>query len=642
MFKLVVWRSIVEQRARAVGDGVGARRQAFFAGLVEHERGQKGEGAARTLAAAHEDADGRCVRIGVDGHDLGIAEPAGKGGNQGAQRLRPRDDADLAARLQDGCGRAQPGLDRVFGHDMCCTPQCVGRGPVAGGHAGDDGAFAVDVSAGDGSRSYTATAHDEDGGSPHSSAVSVNVDTTPPAVSITSPPNTTPPTTLAGTITISAGASDDVGVMGVEFRIDGASAVEDTTAPYAVSWNTNGFSNGSHTLTAIARDAAGNQRTSAAVTVTVSNSTLPPPGGIAAQYPGDVGIENHADVIFVERFEQATKTDLFNRWSDVRNGSSMSFAADVPPGSPGGRSLNIPWSSGNDGGHLYRQISPGVDDTLYVRFYIKYPTTDGFNHTGIWVGGSNPPLAWPNPRAGTKPAGNDRFIASAEQNTQAGRFDHYNYWMNMRMSADGKYWGNLLLNDPAVQANRGGWTCVEHMVKLNNPTTAVNGEHAIWLDGVKVSHLGQGFPRGYWSGGIFTQDPNGTPFDGFRWRSDANLKLNWIWLQNYAPADPAGFNGSMKFDHVVVAKKYIGCLASAAPSGDTVAPTVSLTALTIATLLSVFKPWGRIRRATPGMGRSAHGPVADRAARGARRPGAAVAGRAGGAAAGEAPRVPAR
>src|SRR2546422_10584924 len=85
-----------------------------------------------------------------------------------------------------------------------------------------------------------------------------------------------------------------------------------------------------------------------------------------------------------------------------------------------------------------------------------------------------------------------------------------------------------------------------------------NGEHAIWLNGVKVSHLGKGFPNGSWNGGIFTQNPSGSPFEGFRWRSDLNLKLNWIWLQNYAPSDPAGFTGNMYFDHVVVAKKYIG------------------------------------------------------------------------------------
>jgi hypothetical protein len=194
------------------------------------------------------------------------------------------------------------------------------------------------------------------------------------------------------------------------------------------------------------------------------------------------------------------------------------------------------------------------------------------------MGGYNPPLAWPNPQAGVKPTGTDRFSAAAEQNSQTSLFDHYDYWMNMRRSADGNYWGNVLLNNSSVGTKAGQWTCVEQMVKLNNPTTASNGEHAIWLDGAKVSHLGQGFPNGTWSGGIFTQEPGGTPFEGFRWRSDINLNLNWIWLQNYSPYDPAGFSGNMKFAHVVVAKSYIGCLAgSSAPApSDTIAPSVSV------------------------------------------------------------------
>jgi hypothetical protein len=404
-------------------------------------------------------------------------------------------------------------------------------------------------------------------------------DTTAPTISITAP---TSGSTVSGTVAVTASASDNVGVTGVQFKVDGANlGAEDTSAPYSISWNTATMGNGSHTLTAVARDAAGNQKTSASITVTASNAAPPPPpptGGIAAQYPGDAGIEGHPDVIFVERFEQATTGELFNRWADVRNGSSMSFTADVPPRSPGSRSLNIPWTGGgvNDGGHLFRQVTPGVDDTLYVRYYIKYPTSGSYDHTGIWMGGQNPPLAWPNPQAGTRPVGNDRFIAAAEQNTQTARFDHYNYWMTMHQSADGNYWGNLLLNNPNVQARTGGWTCVEHMVKLNNPTTAFNGEHAIWLDGVKVSHLGQGFPRGTWSGGIFTQNSSGSPFEGFRWRSDVNLKLNWIWLQVYAPDSPAGFNSSIRFDHVVVARSYVGCLAGG--SSDTTAPVVSVTA----------------------------------------------------------------
>jgi subtilase family serine protease len=62
-------------------------------------------------------------------------------------------------------------------------------------------------------------------------------------------------------------------VAGVQFRVDGANlGAEDTTSPYSVTWNTTTASNGSHTLTAVARDAAGNTTTSVAVTVTVNNA----------------------------------------------------------------------------------------------------------------------------------------------------------------------------------------------------------------------------------------------------------------------------------------------------------------------------------------------------------------------------------
>ena len=100
-------------------------------------------------------------------------------------------------------------------------------------------------------------------------------DTTPPTVSITSPASGA---TVSGTINVTANASDNQGVAGVQFQLDGANlGAEDTAAPYSISWNTTTASNGSHTLTAVARDAAGNRTTSSPVTVTVSNTAPPPP-----------------------------------------------------------------------------------------------------------------------------------------------------------------------------------------------------------------------------------------------------------------------------------------------------------------------------------------------------------------------------
>src|SRR5438132_4466574 len=90
-------------------------------------------------------------------------------------------------------------------------------------------------------------------------------------VTVTSPASGS---TVSGTVTVSvtASASDNVGVVGVQFQLDGINGgAEDTTSPYSVSWNTTSSSNGSHTITAVARDAAGNRSTSAPVTVTVDN-----------------------------------------------------------------------------------------------------------------------------------------------------------------------------------------------------------------------------------------------------------------------------------------------------------------------------------------------------------------------------------
>ena len=59
-------------------------------------------------------------------------------------------------------------------------------------------------------------------------------------------------------------ASDNTGVAGVQFRLDGSPiGPEDTSAPYSISWDSATASNGGHAMTAAARDAAGNMNSSA-------------------------------------------------------------------------------------------------------------------------------------------------------------------------------------------------------------------------------------------------------------------------------------------------------------------------------------------------------------------------------------------
>ena len=94
-------------------------------------------------------------------------------------------------------------------------------------------------------------------------------DGTAPTVSLTAPGAGA---TVAGTITLSASASDAGGVAGVRFRLNGADVgTEDRYAPFAIAWDTRSKPNGVYTLTAVARDVAGNVRTSASRTITIRN-----------------------------------------------------------------------------------------------------------------------------------------------------------------------------------------------------------------------------------------------------------------------------------------------------------------------------------------------------------------------------------
>ncbi len=95
-------------------------------------------------------------------------------------------------------------------------------------------------------------------------------DTTPPTTSLTAPAGGS---TLTGSVTLGANASDNVGVTRVDFLVDGAVVGNDTTSPYSLTWNSASVSNGAHAITSKAYDAAGNAGTSAAVNVTVSNTT---------------------------------------------------------------------------------------------------------------------------------------------------------------------------------------------------------------------------------------------------------------------------------------------------------------------------------------------------------------------------------
>ena len=95
-----------------------------------------------------------------------------------------------------------------------------------------------------------------------------------PTVTISAPAASA---SVSGTTTVSATATDDVGVANVEFFAGTTSLGKVTAAPFQVSWNTANTPVGAVSLTAVAADAAGNKTTSPAVSVTVAAAPPPPP-----------------------------------------------------------------------------------------------------------------------------------------------------------------------------------------------------------------------------------------------------------------------------------------------------------------------------------------------------------------------------
>jgi hypothetical protein len=146
---------------------------------------------------------------------------------------------------------------------------------------------------------------------------------------------------VSGTITITADASDNVGVVGVQFLLDGALlGSEDTAAPYSINWNTESFANGTYQLSARARDAANNQATATEISVAVANISL----GLVAAYSFNEGAgsvltdrtgKGHSGTISGAtwtgqgKFGSALSFDGVNDWVTVNDADDLDFTTGM-------------------------------------------------------------------------------------------------------------------------------------------------------------------------------------------------------------------------------------------------------------------------------------------------------------------------
>src|SRR3989344_5517347 len=81
---------------------------------------------------------------------------------------------------------------------------------------------------------------------------------------------------IAGTTTIDARATDNVGVARIEIKDGNSLLAFSLTSPFSYLWDTKTVANGAHTINVVASDAAGNRATSSR-TVRVQNTTVSKP-----------------------------------------------------------------------------------------------------------------------------------------------------------------------------------------------------------------------------------------------------------------------------------------------------------------------------------------------------------------------------
>ena len=192
--------------------------------------------------------------------------------------------------------------------------------------------------------------------------------------------------TLSGTVTLTATVDDNIGVAGVQFQLDGANlGPEVQSYPFTLSWNSTSVSDGEHTLTVTARDAAGNSQQSS-ITLTLDNTaptvSMTSPGNgavvsgsavtVSASVSDSVGI---AEVQFQVDGANLTSVGSHLNVAAAANGATArasSFCngcngfAYTPDAAINGDRTGIGWSNGSGGWNDGSQNS--FPDWLQVDF----------------------------------------------------------------------------------------------------------------------------------------------------------------------------------------------------------------------------------------------------------------------------------
>ena len=277
-------------------------------------------------------------------------------------------------------------------------------------------------------------------------------------------------------------------------------------------------------------------------------------GFISTQYPRDVAIASDPRVLFASDFENGLAG-----WTRYTNNTDqITVLTDAALAHAGTQFLRAQVTrtqlaaNANISANAQYEFATRVPE-VYWRFHARFVGQTASPHHWVRVGAGTPSYQ-SDGLANTVPPGNQGFWFDLDA-SQGKTFAFYAYWYKMRSGRcnDGSatpgcagdqgttyYYGNNF--NPAGQTAfaADSWFCLEIHAKANTVGQS-DGELTLWKDDALVGEYKPGTPRGRWlrdnfySWGQYYVDEQA--FEGFDFRSDANVLLKRVTLDAYYQVD---------------------------------------------------------------------------------------------------------
>lgn len=275
--------------------------------------------------------------------------------------------------------------------------------------------------------------------------------------------------------------------------------------------------------------------------------------GIAAKYPGDLGIEKNLSVIWHDDFEKGTP---IGRWDMVFHEPQIRMATEPENVHAGKLALEftVPKQAAELSNSAIKKIDP-PRDVIFLRYYSKFdPGFDqvGSSHNGGFLAALAPGLPYATP--GIRADGKNKFMASYEnwrgeaETKSPGGLNVYCYHPEQRTQWGDHFFpsgtvlpwtympgnfGESFVKRQDITQQLGRWYCYELMVK-SNAAGKRDGRIACWLDGKLIAD-----------------------FPNLRLRDTDTLKINWAAIDLHIGSNTIRTNRKY-YDDVVIATSYIG------------------------------------------------------------------------------------